>query len=104
MKKVKKKVLDKCIEMTRQFWSDEAGGTEFLTNRIKVAKESGVDWSCLLDLLDSILANFGFNPKATNWDIYLVLKLFGVEVVDEEVETSESLGPAHEGQGHPLGT
>lgn len=92
MKKVKKKALDKCIEMTRQFWNCECSGTEFLTERISVAKESGIEWDCLLNILDSILAGFGFAPEATNWNIYCVLQMLGCEVVDdEEVETSESL-------------
>ena len=90
MKKLNRKVLDKCIEMTRQYWQGEADSSKFLLERIELAKESGIDWTALLNLLDGIFAGFGFNPEASNWNIYCVLQMLGWEVADE-VETSESL-------------
>jgi hypothetical protein len=94
MKKINKRILDECIEMTRQFWGGEERKEEWydhiLEDRIDTARKAEVDWNPLLNLLDGILSSCGFNPEASNWDIYLVLRLLGWEVVDE-IEESESL-------------
>jgi hypothetical protein len=94
MKKINKRILDECIELTRLYWGesgDEKRYDNILDDRFKWARTSGVKWSPLLNLLDGILASNGFAPEASNWDVYLVLRLLGWEVVDEEVKESESL-------------
>lgn len=91
MKKLNKKVLDKCIEMTRQLWSGVIALDSFIRERQTVAKESGANWLVLLDLLDSILVYNGFKPEASNSEIYDILNMLGWEVVGEEIETSESV-------------
>ena len=91
MKKINKRILDWCIELTRLYWGENDVDSEILSDRIAKAKESEVDWYPLCNLLDGILASSGFNHDASNWDIYLVLRLLGWEVVDEEIEESESL-------------
>ena len=97
MKKLNKRILDKCIRMTREYWSEdnripEFAVEEFLGKRIDLATEVGkVSWSSVLNLLDGILATRGFNHEASNMEIYLVLRLLGWEVVDEEIEEGESL-------------
>ena len=91
MKKINKRILDECIEMTRLYWGNKEIDAEILTDRIKTAKKAEIDWCALINLLDSILSKGGFNPEASNLEIYLVLRLLGWEVVDEEVEESESL-------------
>lgn len=91
MKKLNKKVLDKCIEMTRQYWQGEADGEDFLQERLDVAEKSGCSWLALVELLDSLLSRRGFKPNAANTEIYDILIMLGWVIADEEVETSESL-------------
>jgi hypothetical protein len=91
MKKINKRIVDWCIELTRLYWGGKDIDTEILTDRIETAKKAEINWFALINLLDGILAKGGFNPEASNLEIYLVLRLLGWEVADEEVEESESL-------------
>lgn len=91
MKKINKRILDWCIELTRLYWGEEDVSNDILDDRIKTAKKAESGWWSLLNLLDGILGSSGFNHEASNLEIYLVLRLLGWEVVDEEIEESESL-------------
>lgn len=93
MKKINKRILDKCIELTRTYYTEDYDETnvKYVQMRLEEAKKAEVDWYALVRLLDGILFCGGFKPDASNWDVYLVLRLLGWEVVDEEIEESESL-------------
>ena len=85
MKKISKKLLDKCIGLSRLYW--DSGDKELLDKRmnvaVKIAKESKVDEIAVLDLIDSIVKYAGFQRNAENEVIYRVLCTLGWEVVED---------------------
>ena len=86
MKKMPKHLLDKQIEVTRQYWD---GGGQAALNEMgftshKIEAVTGVCFCAAWDFVSSILKPSGFHPGADNEVIYSVLNVLGWEVVDEE--------------------
>ena len=54
-------------------------------------RRTGIDWLSITDLADCILKPKGFKPGASNTTIYAVLNVLGYEVVDDEIQESQSL-------------
>ena len=98
MKKIPKKQFDEVIRLSREIWED--GGTDIIKNRIKVAQEiyqtTGLCFTVIMDIVDSIIRPSGFMPGADNEMIYLILRVLGWEVT-HEVEESKSLRHFEEG-------
>lgn len=88
MKSVKKKTIDELIEMERNFFGvslDEREKLRDARNQMlnKIYMETGifrVQWD---SLMLSIFGKGGFNPNSTNLELYMILKILGMEVVDE---------------------
>lgn len=92
MKKIPKKQFDEVLRLSRDIW--EKHEQEPIKERIKVAQEitnvTGLDWMAIMDFIDCIIRSSGFVPGASDDFIYLLLRVLGWEVVDEN-EESESL-------------
>ena len=85
MKKVPKILLDSFLDVTRSFWKNGDSVSSELSIDIArlLQKYSGIDWSCWKDLANSIFCTNGFKEEAKNEQFYEILKILGVEVVDE---------------------
>ena len=92
MKKIPKKQFDDFVSTSREFW--ETVDTDLVKKRIsmtqEIGKTTGIDWSAILDFVDSVIRYTGFLPGADNETFYSLLRLMGWEVTDE-IEESESL-------------
>jgi hypothetical protein len=99
MKKIPKKQFDEVIRLSRKIWNDD-DYTDAIKKRIKVAKEihqtTGLCFTAIMDIIDCIIRPSGFMAGADNEMIYLILRVLGWEVVDEDKE-SESLRHYEEG-------
>lgn len=89
MKKIPKKQFDEVIRLSRKIWDD--GCTDTIKKRIKVAQEiyqtTGLCFTVIMDIVDCIIRPSGFMAGADNEMIYLILRVLGWEVVDEDKES-----------------
>lgn len=85
MKKVPKILLDSFLDVTRSFWKNGDSGSIELSIDIArlLQKYSGIYWDCWKNLASSIFCTNGFKEEAKNEQFYEILKILGVEVVDE---------------------
>lgn len=82
-KVIPKTLLDKAIELDREYWSGSAGplsNDRLLDLCEQIDRVSGVNWYSLRDLLAAVFPFRGLKHDATNEDIYAVLRLLGWEV------------------------
>lgn len=83
MKKVPKILIDSFLLSVNRFWK-YGGSSDPVVDMAKVLeKYTGVDWISWKDLVDSIFCGSGFNQDLTDEQFYEILKVLGVEVVDE---------------------
>lgn len=88
MKKVPKILIDSFLLSANRFWK-YGGSSDPVFDMAKVLeKYTGVDWFSWKDLVDAILGGSlfggsGFDQDFTNEKFYEILKILGVEVVDE---------------------
>lgn len=92
MKRIPKKQFDEVLRLSREIWDN--GEHEPIKERIKVAQEitnaTGLDWLAIMDLIDCIIRDSGFVPNADDDFIYLLLRVLGWDVANEDKE-NESL-------------
>lgn len=92
MKNIPKKLFDEFVSISREFW--KTSDNDLIKKRIEmsqqICKETGIDWSAILDFIDSIIRYTGFLPGADNETLYALLHLMGWGVADE-IEEGESL-------------
>lgn len=84
MRKIPKALLDKYIELSRQYW--DTGAVSLLDDMKAASYELEavikVDWLSVENFIDAIIRNRGFFPHAENEKIYEVLSVLGWEVVE----------------------
>lgn len=83
MKKIPKSLLDKYIELSRQYWDigelSLLDDMKYASYAISVAID--VDWLSVENFIDAIIRHRGFLPNAENEKIYEALSVLGWEVV-----------------------
>ena len=93
MKRIPKTSFDALLSITRKF--HKTGERDLIQAKIALSeqlqKETGVDWLAFFEFADCIFKYHGFKPNASNATIYAVLNSLGYEVVDNEIQESESL-------------
>jgi hypothetical protein len=91
MKKIPKKLLDDCIEASRNYWNCYNDTQEEMRRKLAVYSGAcdalghaiGVDWVSVQDFFSSILRRNGFYNDAENDEIYCALRCIGWMPVDE---------------------
>lgn len=88
MKKMPKKLLDRCIEATRLYWNspyeeDKLDNLLILKKKTyrELGKQINVSDYAISQFIDGILN--GIYPDAENDEIYCALRCLGWDVVDE---------------------
>lgn len=82
-KKVSKAIVESFLLEARRFWHYDGSYDSYVAIAELLEKFTGIDWVYWKDLADSILAQDGFNKDATDEDFFGILKIIGLEVVDE---------------------
>lgn len=91
MKKIPKKLLDDCIEASRNFWDCYTDTEAEMERKLSVRRKAadaledaiGVDWMSIANFIDGIVNHHGFCPDAENDEIYCALRCIGWDVVNE---------------------
>lgn len=82
MKVIKKKLLDALIQESKDYWNRVPGSSNEkkidLSKRLSV--ECGVDWINISNLVNAIVAPYGFVPNAPESVVYKALQELGWEV------------------------
>lgn len=85
MKTVKKIEVDRLIRYTKRWWlgSDEDDLNAMLLQSEALGRQTGIEWTAWLNIMDSIFKADGLNNAATNEQVYQILNILGWEVVEE---------------------
>lgn len=85
MKKIPKFLLDRYIELSRQYWdTGNFNLLDDLKNASFVIQDAiNVDWLSIENFIDAIIRHRGFLPNAENEKIYEALSVLGWEVVED---------------------
>ena len=82
-KKVSRFIVDCFLLEARRFWNYGGSYDSYVAVAELLEKLTNVDWLYWKDLGDAILTQDGFNKDITHEQFCEILKILGVEVVDE---------------------
>lgn len=87
MKKIPKKLVDECIDASRDYWNPERkyceGLLELKEKSVKkLSEKARIDWLAVSHFFDSILILHGLAHDAENDEIYCALRVLGWDVID----------------------